>query len=348
MKRVFVFAACALFLFSACGKPKDTTPSKPEDKGIAKEWKSGPLTFRLTADKSEMTIADKLSLTLEAVIDKKYQVKLPDLGDKLDEFSIKDFSKNTPKLADKNTMSWKQSYVLEPFLSGEYTIPAFTVKFWAENENQSDPHVLESEPVKIKVDSILPENMKDLKVADEIGPLVPPPPDMTWLFILIGAIVVVGGGIGTLVFLYIKKREGEIKIATIPAHELAYRQLRRLVAENLLDKGEFRLFYFRISDILRHYIENRFRLDAPEKTTEEFLDALKGWAVFGNEQKRLLKLFLVHCDLVKFARHTPTNEDIQMTFDALKQFIHETENAEARIEDLGSEDSDNTVTVEGL
>ena len=32
-----------------------------------------------------------------------------------------------------------------------------------------------------------------------------------------------------------------------------------------------------------------------------------------------------HCDLVKFAEHSPTNEDIQKTFDACKEFILETE-----------------------
>ena len=41
--------------------------------------------------------------------------------------------------------------------------------------------------------------------------------------------------------------------------------------------------------------------------------------------KQLLKKFLEHCDLVKFAEHHPSNDDIQATFDACKHFIVETQ-----------------------
>jgi hypothetical protein len=256
--------------------------------------------------------------------------------------------KQTPSLVDSNTMRYSQTYVIEPFLSGEYTIPALTVKFRAENESPDNSHVLESEPIKIQVSSMLPEQMEKLEIKGAIGPVVPPPPDMTWLFILIGCVVLGGGGIASGVWWYLKNRAEVIKILTIPAHELAYRQLRKLVSEKLIDKGELRLFYFRISDILRHYIENRFDIAAPEETTEEFLEALKTRQILGSEQKRLLKLFLEHCDLVKFARHLPSSEEIQTTFDTVKQFIQETENAEARIEDSGDREVESNVVTEGL
>ena len=42
----------------------------------------------------------------------------------------------------------------------------------------------------------------------------------------------------------------------------------------------------------------------------------------GKHQK-LLESFLTHCDLVRFAKHTPEKQEIQATFDACKQFIIE-------------------------
>ncbi len=351
MKRVLLVTLCSIVLLSGCAESAKN-PAAPagseEAKGVEKEWRSGPLVFRVTTDKSEITIADKLTLTLEATIDKKYQVTLPEILDKLAEFGIKDYTRNTPVLADANTMKYSQVYVLEPYLSGEYTIPAFTVRFRTEDESADNPHVLESEPIKIKVTSMLPEDIKELVLKPAIGPVVPPPPDMGWLFILIGCIVVIGGGAGFGIWYYLKKRAEKLVIVTIPAHELAYRQLRKLVAEKLIEREEYRLFYYKISDILRHYIENRFRIRAPEETTEEFLEALKTKQVLGNEQKRLLKLFLEHCDLVKFARHTPLSEEIQKTFDTVKDFIRETESAESRIEDSGTPDAEPSVTTEGL
>ena len=59
------------------------------------------------------------------------------------------------------------------------------------------------------------------------------------------------------------------------AHEMAYARLRALVAEKLVEQGRIKEFYERISGILRHYIEDRFDLHAPERTTEEFLAELR-------------------------------------------------------------------------
>ena len=64
---------------------------------------------------------------------------------------------------------------------------------------------------------------------------------------------------------------------------------------------------------------------APEETTEEFLSALQQSDALRQHHKGLLKQFLQHCDLVKFAELEPSTEDIQGTFDACKNFIIETQ-----------------------
>ncbi|NIP95469.1 MAG: hypothetical protein GWO24_19305 [Akkermansiaceae bacterium] len=96
------------------------------------------------------------------------------------------------------------------------------------------------------------------------------------------------------------------------------------MAEDLPGKGEMKPFYQRISDILRHYIENRFGLHAPERTTEEFLGELGSGQALDPAHKPLLGKFLSHCDLVKFAEYQPSRDDIQSTFDSCKDFILET------------------------
>jgi hypothetical protein len=344
----FVSLLCLLLsLFVAgCPAPDKKAPAAEKPAGIDREFSSGPLTFHVMTDKSEITIAERLTLTLVAEVDKSCHVTLPEAGAKIDEFSIKDFAKDNPVLVDGGKMKYRETFLLEPFLSGDYSIPAFTVKFHGEGESADDPHVLESEPITIKVNSLLDEDVKKLEVADIIGPVVPPPPDLRRFFIIVGIVLVVGAVATVLVLRYLKKRAEKTRIVTIPAHELAYRELRKLVTDDLIGKGEYRFFYFRISDILRHYIENRFELRAPELTTEEFLAELAKRPVLGEEQDRILRSFLAHCDLVKFARHEPANEEIQRTFDAVKNFIGATESAEARIED--SRPADEAIIVEGL
>jgi hypothetical protein len=109
-----------------------------------------------------------------------------------------------------------------------------------------------------------------------------------------------------------------------PAHELACRQLQEILDERLIEDGKFKLFFAKISDVLRSYIENRFDILAPRRTTEEFLLEISRDAPFSAEHKALLREFLQNCDLVKFAEHTPAQEDITKAFDSCKAFIHAT------------------------
>jgi len=102
--------------------------------------------------------------------------------------------------------------------------------------------------------------------------------------------------------------------------------------KDLVKEGKIKEFYEQISDILRHYIEHRFNLRAPERTTEEFLIELATAEVLGAADKEDLGEFLKHCDLVKFARYNPATEQIQKTFDLVKNFIEKTKSDEKKID----------------
>lgn len=146
-----------------------------------------------------------------------------------------------------------------------------------------------------------------------------------WWVYLIGGVLILAI-IGFIIFLSWRKRRTKTEaMIKRSAHEIAYEQLESLLSEKLIDKGEIKLFYLNLSNILRHYIENRFGLRAPEQTTEEFLASIHFNDILTANQKGMLKGFLQHCDLVKFAEHRPTNEDIQKTFDSCKEFIVETQ-----------------------
>ena len=100
-----------------------------------------------------------------------------------------------------------------------------------------------------------------------------------------------------------------------------------MCSSDLLSRGEIKLFYNRLGNILRNYVENRFGLRAPERTTEEFLHELRESDALDDSHKRILKAFLEHCDLVKFAAYNPENPEIQKTFDTCKEFICSTQEA---------------------
>ena len=84
------------------------------------------------------------------------------------------------------------------------------------------------------------------------------------------------------------------------------------------------VFYTRLSDIVRRYLEDRFQLRAPERTTEEFLYETSRNGLLSAEHKELLGRFLQECDLVKFARLQPDDTDRQRAYDAAEKFVRET------------------------
>jgi hypothetical protein len=71
-------------------------------------------------------------------------------------------------------------------------------------------------------------------------------------------------------------------------------------------------------------LEERFELQAPDRTTEEFLDELRWRPVLSGQQKDLLRDFLVRCDLVKFAKAELAPNDLQGLYNAALILIDQT------------------------
>ena len=80
-----------------------------------------------------------------------------------------------------------------------------------------------------------------------------------------------------------------------------------------------------VSDAVRLYLEERFSLRAPERTTEEFLTELQTTQHLTRPQKDSLADFLSRCDLVKFAKFEPPVTALQDIYQAALRLIEETE-----------------------
>ena len=75
-----------------------------------------------------------------------------------------------------------------------------------------------------------------------------------------------------------------------------------------MERGMAREHFFRVSEIVRTYIEGRWKLLALERTTAELRVQFFPPGVAASEREKLLTL-LAACDLVKFAKHAPTPEN---------------------------------------
>ena len=324
-------ALLTLLVLGLTGCEKQDSLSHDGAFAVDREFPRGPLTVHVRVDSNSVSIAQLLTVELEAAIQPGYRVKMPAVDRLLEQFGIKDRDALGEKLDQDMRTVTTVRYELEPFLTGTYDIPAFQFQFFDVND-PNKTYTLDTEPIPIEITSLLGEDRNDLVIEDIEG-VVALPRRIPWLWI--GACA--GGGmlvLGAIVlWLCLRKRRiPDIVRLFKPAHEIAYERLRTLVAENLIEAGQVKAFYERISTILRHYIEDRFELRAPERTTEEFLQELKHSPVLPDSDKQNLAEFLNHCDLVKFAKHEPTQEQIQKTFDLVTGFVEKTKSMEHQVD----------------
>ncbi|OHB60912.1 MAG: hypothetical protein A2168_03665 [Planctomycetes bacterium RBG_13_50_24] len=331
-----------LWLYAGCGKSPDGKARKTQFE-IDKNYERGPITVHVRADKAKMTIAETVLLELEAAIEPGYEVRMPKVDKVLESFGIVDWDNLGDKLDPNNRVVSTYRYRLEPFLSGTYPIPAFTFEFHDANSPEDKKYELTTEPIDIEVTSLLGEQRAELKIDDiEDVMEMPKQKSFTWVW----ALVVIAATAAAGLWLYLRgKRVKELVRIFKPAHEIAYGRLRALVKEDLVGAGKIKEFYERISDILRHYIEHRFSLRAPERTTEEFLAELASTELLPAAEKQRLGEFLQHCDLVKFAKHNPTTQQIQETFDLVKDFIEKTKSDERKVDVTDMTGSEEAVTI---
>ena len=128
------------------------------------------------------------------------------------------------------------------------------------------------------------------------------------------------------IWIFIRKNKHAKKIIEPPKRpdEIAYERLAKLIRKSLPEQGQVKEYFIEISDILRRYVEGRFKVKAPELTTPEFLEKIKKADQLNSDHKLLLKKFLICCDLVKFAKYGPSEKEIKESEALARRFVDET------------------------
>jgi len=128
-----------------------------------------------------------------------------------------------------------------------------------------------------------------------------------------------------LIYWRLRKKEAPVPKPVIrrslSPREAALADLDALETLKLVEKGQFRKYYFRLSEILRHFLQDEIRVPAVDATTEEIRPHLKSSKFLAPEEMQLADHILVDMDLVKFAKFVPSPEEIRRLREELRKFV---------------------------
>ena len=126
-------------------------------------------------------------------------------------------------------------------------------------------------------------------------------------------------GVAVAVAFIARRRRNEVEKQLTP-RELADRELEELWRDKAI-REDVKVFYVRLTAIVRNYIEGTTGVHAPEQTTEEFLREIGAGERFSHEERQRLKEFLESADLVKFARYRPQSSDVDDSYHRARRFV---------------------------
>jgi hypothetical protein len=101
------------------------------------------------------------------------------------------------------------------------------------------------------------------------------------------------------------RTEPVIEIPREEAHVIALRELDQLAEKKLWQSGLVKNFYSDLSEILRRYLEHRYKILALESSTTDIALIFKSQKIVEKELQQKLMDFLETADLVKFAKFEP-------------------------------------------
>lgn len=252
-----------------------------------------------SVDTTRATVGDRITMTVTVEHAPDARVAWPDSLD-LAPFEVLQAEAAPPAEADGSARS-TATFTLAAFELGELEIPSFDLEVVGPG---GETETLSTEGWGVEIVSVGTDESGEIR--DIRGPLSIPMSLLRMLLLALGPLLLIA--LLYTVARRLRSRDEEPAPARAalerPAHEIALEALSSLEGSGMLERGEVKEYHIEVSDILRTYVERRYRVDALEMTTREVLLGLERARV-DDSFREGLSAFLEQCDMVKFAKVRP-------------------------------------------
>jgi len=272
-------------------------------------------------DTSTIALGDQTTLRLRADMPAGTDVRFPQLADTLSaKVPIVEAGTIDTVQTGPGQQSVTQTYLITSFDAGMQVIPEFEITI--------GDSAYRTEALPLQVQAVAVDTTK--AIYDIKQPLEVSYSWLDWLrdnllWVALAVVVLVAAGVGWFVLKKRKKAPAPPPAETlpdIPPHELALGKLQALRDRKLWQQGAVKPYHSELSDILRDFLEGRYRIPAMEQTTDEIFAALAATDLPDGQKARLQQV-LTLADLVKFAREQPLHTDNEQSMEQAIAFVKE-------------------------
>ena len=237
--------------------------------------------------------------------------------------------KNGNQVVKENNIQftfWEEGVhkILPPTIEYEMNGALRTIAANEINIQVGSPLAQESTPI----DSMTVEPIKNVREE---------PMDFVQDFLIPASLFILGFlMLGGIIYYFVKKsNRPKVEIPKpkefVPANIIATNQLEELKGKQLWQKGDIKTYQSELTHIIRTYLENRYKINALENTTNQIGLDLKKLNL--NESLRTeVQNILQVADLVKFAKATPTDDIHEQFMNKAIEFVGTTKKEEAEIQ----------------
>ena len=287
-------------------------------------------------DSTKIRIGEQVKLDLYVSYSAKQnnlKIQWPNIADtitdKIEVISVSVIDTTSPDKSNPDIIQQHQQITISAYDSGYFAIPGF--KFFINNDSTN---AFYSQSLFLEVHTV-PTDSSITKTKD----IKPPFAEafnwkwyskyFYWGFSFLVIIILI-----ILITIYFTKKNKIVVLKSekpkIPAHIIALQSLEKIKNEQIWKEEKTKEYYSSISDTIRLYIEERFKVNALESTTSEIMKAFRSQVV-DKESKDKLQQLLMLSDLVKFAKQFPIISEHTFTLQNAFDFVNETKREEKTI-----------------
>ncbi len=278
-----------------------------------------PPDITVSIDKQSVSVGDPILYTLTLQYDSTLRLVVPTVGKTLGKLEVLKDSTLAEQFSGPGRKLYRRELRLAAFETGSLWIASLQGET-IDARGQSTPW--RSDSLLITVASVLAEAGID---TTDIRGLKEPyqAPEFRWWLWAIALLVLLGAA---AVYWVRRRRHPDAPAAhtpPTPPWEAALLSLRSMPQEIDPSVDGGRLWYFRLSEILRRYFDQRYGWASIDETTTELMQRLESAPFDDGHQERAQEFFEL-ADRVRYARHPAKVGRPEVDWEWVRQFVQST------------------------